>query len=81
MEQYKGKPIVRGIASGKIYCYLKATKTMNEGTITDPNSEIERLLVAKDRVIDKLKSLHEKTKIEIDEEHAMIFTVHQMIEK
>lgn len=79
MEQYTGKPIVRGIASGKIYCYLKATKAISESTISNPVSEIERLLVAKDRVIDNLKSLYEKTKIEIDEEHAMIFTVHQMI--
>lgn len=68
-----------GVAIAKVFIKKQSSVTISAHKITDPEVEIKRFEEAKDEAIKELKALYEKALIEVGEEHAQIFDVHQML--
>lgn len=79
MERYEGKSIYKGIAIGKLWFYEKSEHQVKRVRIDNPDEEIKRYELAKDKAIAQLKQLYEKAVTDVGEANAMIFEVHAMM--
>lgn len=79
MKKYNGKSAFGGIAIGKSIVYRKKEDQVRRSHITDVDAEILRVNKAKERAKEELQKLYEKAFVEVGEENAMIFEVHQMM--
>lgn len=68
-----------GVAIGKVFIKKQSLLSIPTNKVTDPEVEIKRFEDAKDEAIKELKALYEKAVVEVGEEHAQIFDVHQML--
>lgn len=75
----EGKSVFKGVAIGSIFIYKKAEKAVSKETVEDVAAELARFEAAKDKAMRQLKGLYEKALIDVGEEEAMIFDVHQML--
>lgn len=80
MITYKGKSVFGGIAIGKIKLWNNnRPKTVKRVRIDNPQEENERFLKAKKQALKELKKLYEKACVEVGEDNAAIFEIHQMM--
>ena len=75
----EGKSVFKGVAIGSIFVYRKAEKAVNKVEIEDTAAELARFQAAKEKAMGQLKGLYEKARVDVGEEEAMIFDVHQML--
>ena len=75
----EGKSVFKGVAIGSIFVYRKAEKAVNKVEIEDTAAELARFEAAKEKAMGQLKGLYEKARVDVGEEEAMIFDVHQML--
>lgn len=79
MIKCSGKSVLKGIAIGRIYLYKKQEYVLKQGTVENPEAEVERLEKAKEAAGSQLEELYQKALVEAGEEQAMIFDVHKMM--
>ncbi|MBO6260950.1 MAG: phosphoenolpyruvate--protein phosphotransferase [Lachnospiraceae bacterium] len=79
MQQFKGKGIGKGVAIGRIFFYDKGEEAVRRETIDSVDAEIERYEAAKAKATEQLQKLYDKALVEVGEENAAIFEVHQMM--
>ncbi len=79
MTEYKGKAIVKGIATGKVFFYSKDTEAVRRIKVSDTEAEKERYAAAKEKALFQLDEIYKKALEEVGEENAAIFEVHQML--
>ena len=75
----EGKSVFKGVAIGSIFVYRKAENAVNTVEIEDSAAELARFQAAKEKAMGQLKGLYEKARVDVGEEEAMIFDVHQML--
>lgn len=79
MQVATGKSILNGIAIGPLRVYKKTeAQTCQTSTLT-PSEEWERFQTACARAKEQLAGLYEKALIEVGEDNAAIFEIHQMM--
>ncbi|MEE1073582.1 MAG: phosphoenolpyruvate--protein phosphotransferase [Cellulosilyticum sp.] len=79
MEKHSGKKVNNGIAIGKILFYSKSKDKIETKKVENPEQELARYEVAKEKAIMQLGALYEKACKEVGEENAQIFDVHSML--
>lgn len=79
METRQGKSVFAGVAIGKLFVYKKAAQVVEKKTIEDTQAEIARYMAAKDKGLEQLAMLKEKTERDVGEAEAEIFEAHQML--
>jgi len=75
----KGIAASDGITISKVFKLENATVTISEELITDTEKEIELLKSSMAKSTKELEVIRDKTRVNIDEEHAMIFDAHIQI--
>ena len=79
MQQYTGKSVYGGIALGKALIFHKKEGKVRRKHIEDVETEILRVDEAREKAREELQKLYDKAVIEVGEQNAMIFQVHQMM--
>lgn len=79
MQKYNGKSVFGGIAIGKALIFRKNEGKVRRRHIMDAQTEILRMNEAREKAKEELQKLYEKAVIEVGEQNAMIFEVHQMM--
>ncbi len=79
MKIFQGKSVFGGIAIGKISIYKKTDKEVSLINVDDPEEEIKRYENAREKAILQLQKLYDKALVEVGEQNAAIFEVHQMM--
>jgi phosphoenolpyruvate-protein phosphotransferase len=79
MQKYNGKSVFGGIEIGKALIFRKDEGQVRRKHITDTETEILRMNEAREKAKEELQVLYEKAVIEVGEQNAMIFEVHQMM--
>jgi len=79
MFTFNGKSVLKGVAIGKLYIFKKQEYTMVKETVEDAEAEVARFNAAREKAMEQLGKLYEKTLEEVGEEHAAIFEVHQFM--
>lgn len=74
-----GKSVFKGISRGQIYFYKRKEVGIKKYMIEDVNAEIKRFSNARQNAIRQLKELYNKAVVDVGEEHAAIFEIHQMM--
>ncbi len=78
MKVFKGDPIAKGIAMGKMF-FLHEPEENASSVKGGPDEEWQRFLKASEKAMDQLNGLYEKTAAELSEEEAAIFEVHMAL--
>ncbi len=79
MKIFQGKSVFGGIAIGRISIYKKNENEVSLVKVDDPEEEIKRYESAKEKAILQLQKLYNKALVEVGEQNAAIFEVHQMM--
>lgn len=79
VECYKGKPILRKVAIGKVFYYEKEQVSVKREKVDDVEAEVARFQQAQIEAINQLEHLYQKAKIEVGENEAAVFEVHKMM--
>jgi phosphotransferase system enzyme I (PtsI) len=75
----RGKVLYEGIAIGRISYFEHTFQEIKPNKITDPSIEFSKFEIAKTKAIEELTELYEKARIDVGEDHAMIFDIHRML--
>ena len=75
----RGKELNEGIAIGRISYFEHTFQEIKPNKITDPSIEFSKFEIAKTKAIEELTELYEKARIDVGEDHAMIFDIHRML--
>lgn len=75
----KGIAASNGIAIAKVFKLEHTALEIHSGTIQDPGKEIEKLTTAVEKSQSELEVIRDKTRENIDDEHAAIFDAHIQI--
>ena len=78
-QEYKGKPVFKGIALGPVTVLKKQDVQVKREKAGDPESEIKKVEEAVETSKEQLQHLYEKALNEVGEASAAIFEVHQMM--
>ncbi len=79
MQNYNGKSVFGGIAIGKAFIFNKTEGKVRRRHIADAEAEILRLDEAREKAKEELQKLYEKAVMEVGEQNALIFEIHQMM--
>lgn len=79
MEIYHGKSVFGGIAIGRLHVYSKKNLQVKRERIEDAEAEVARFHAAKEKAIEQLARLYEKSLSAVGEANAAIFEIHQMM--
>ncbi|MBR7019481.1 MAG: phosphoenolpyruvate--protein phosphotransferase [Lachnospiraceae bacterium] len=79
MVVYDGKTVSEGIAIGRIYVYSKSEQSVRCNTVADTAAELARYADAREKAIEELQALYDKTLREAGEDAAKIFQAHQFM--
>lgn len=79
MLRFKGRSVYSAIAIGKARVLKKDNASEKMRKISDPVSEIERFLSAKESSRQELSEIYEKARRELGEANAQIFNIHLMM--
>ena len=74
-----GKSVYQSIAMGPIFVLKQQEVSVTNAKITDVESEIARVTAAIDEAKAQIQKLYDKAIVEVGEESAAIFEVHQMM--
>lgn len=72
----KGIAASPGVAIGNVFLYEEVELTFNEGTVSDSEAEIKKLLEARDKTKSQLEDIAEKTRKKLGDSKAEIFEGH-----
>ncbi len=79
MIKLQGKGVSKGIAIGKLYFASQLDLNIAFSTTGNVEAELLRFENAREKAIEQLGIIGEKTKEKLGEENAMLFEVHQMM--
>ncbi|NMA64780.1 MAG: phosphoenolpyruvate--protein phosphotransferase [Clostridiaceae bacterium] len=79
MKVICGKVLNEGIAIGKISYIEHTLQEIKPTKITDPSIEFSKFEIAKTKAIEELTELYEQARIDVGEDHALIFDIHRML--
>ena len=79
MELYRGKSVFGGIAIGRLHIYSKKNLQVKRERIEDAEAEVTRFHAAREKAIEQLAGLYEKSLTAVGEANAAIFEIHQMM--
>lgn len=79
MEIYRGKSVFGGIAIGRLHIYSKKDLQVKRERIEDAEAEVARFHAAKEKAIEQLAELYERSLTAVGEANAAIFEIHQMM--
>lgn len=79
MERLGGKSVYGGIAVGKILYYGKNKKQVRRKKIIEPEKEVQRLELARQKALEELKNIYELALAEVGQANAQIFQVHRVM--
>lgn len=79
MLQFKGKGVYPAIAVGPASLFKRQQVQVRRRQVKDTQTEIERVRAAKQKALEQLCGLYEKTLKEAGEESAQIFEIHKMM--
>jgi len=79
MLRVSGKTVCKAIARGPILLMDKQEVAITDATVTDVNTEAARVKAAIETAKVQIGKLYEKALVEVGEESAAIFEVHQMM--
>lgn len=79
MQKYTGKSVYGGIAIGKAFIFRKKEGQVRRKHIDNVEEEILRVDEAREKAKEELQKLYDKAVLEVGEQNAMIFEVHQMM--
>ncbi len=79
MELYRGKSVVGGIAIGRLHIYSRKNLQVKRERVEDAEAEVARFHAAKEKAIEQLAELYEKSLTAVGEANAAIFEIHQMM--
>lgn len=79
MLTFKGIATSTGIARGKVVLMDSFNRTQMMQTVSDVESEFQRVLIAIQTAKDQLNELYEKARTDIGESTAVIFNIHAMM--
>ena len=79
MVVYDGRTVSEGIAIGRIYVYLKRDQSVQCNNVADTAAELARYADAREKAIEELQGLYDKTLREAGEDAAKIFQAHQFM--
>ncbi|MBD5458245.1 MAG: phosphoenolpyruvate--protein phosphotransferase [Lachnospiraceae bacterium] len=79
MGVYHGKSVFGGIAIGRLHIYSKKNLQVKREHIEDAEAEMARFHAAKEKAIEQLAGLYEKSLAAVGEANAAIFEIHQMM--
>lgn len=79
MEKYEGRAIFQRVAIGRIWYYAKEEQSIKRCHITDTQAEWQRYQQARQRAVEELETLYEKSLKEVGQVNAAIFEVHIMM--
>lgn len=79
MVLIQGKGVSKGVASGPIYFYRRASGEIVRTTVEDTEAEKQRFEDARQTALAQLGELYEKACAEVGEEGAALFEAHQMM--
>ncbi len=74
-----GKSVYQSIAMGPIFVLKQQEVTVTNAKITDTEAEVARVTAAIDEAKAQIQKLYDKAIVEVGEESAAIFEVHQMM--
>lgn len=74
-----GKGVSRGVAVGRAHLLYRDRPTVSPERVDDPKGEWKRFADARDRAARELEELHERSRGEVGEEEANIFSIHAMM--
>lgn len=79
MELYRGKSVFGGIAIGRLHIYSKKNLQVKRERVEDVEAEVTRFHAAKEKAIEQLAELYEKSLKAVGAANAAIFEIHQMM--
>ncbi|MDE7339553.1 MAG: phosphoenolpyruvate--protein phosphotransferase [Lachnospiraceae bacterium] len=79
MELYRGKSVFGGIAIGRLHIYSKKDLQVKRERVEDAETEVARFHAAREKAIEQLAGLYEKSLTAVGEANAAIFEIHQMM--
>ncbi len=79
MQKMKGKTVYKAIARGPILVLDKKEVEITDATVMDVEAEVARVKAAIEKAKVQIGKLYEKALVEVGEESAAIFEVHQMM--
>lgn len=79
MELYRGKSVFGGIAIGRLHIYSKKNLQVKRERVEDVEAEVTRFHAAKEKAIEQLAELYEKSLSAVGAANAAIFEIHQMM--
>lgn len=74
-----GKSVYKSIAMGPIFVLKQQEVHITNAKVEDPEAEVVRVTEAIDAAKEQIKKLYDKAIVEVGEESAAIFEVHQMM--
>ena len=79
MELYRGKSVFGGIAIGRLHIYSRKNLQVKRERVEDAEAEVARFHAAKEKAIEQLAELYEKSLTAVGEANAAIFEIRQMM--
>ena len=79
MELSRGKSVFGGIAIGRLHIYSRKNLQVKRERVEDAEAEVARFHAAKEKAIEQLAELYEKSLTAVGEANAAIFEIHQMM--
>ena len=79
MQVATGKSILNGIAIGPLRVYKKVETQTSQVSGLTPEAEWKRFQEAKEKAQEQLAALYDKALVEVGEDNAAIFEIHQMM--
>ena len=74
----QGKCVSKGVASGPIYFFQRASATITDAPAADIEAEKARIAAAQDKSAQQLNALADKARAEAGDETAILFETHAM---
>ena len=74
----QGKGVSKGVASGPIYFFQRASATITDAPAADIEAEKARIAAAQDKSAQQLNALADKARAEAGDETAILFETHAM---
>ncbi|MBQ3104922.1 MAG: phosphoenolpyruvate--protein phosphotransferase [Lachnospiraceae bacterium] len=79
MKEFSGKSVVAGVAIGRIHIFRKQEYVLGKRSIEDTEREVTRFRDACEEAKQQLAQIYAAALKDVGEEHASIFSVHQMM--
>lgn len=79
MMKISGKTVYKAVAHGPVFVLDKTEVVITDAVVADAEAEVSRVEAAIEKAKEQIGKLYEKALVEVGEESAAIFEVHQMM--